>query len=1083
MRAKILSASAGSGKTYRLAYKFVHDTIKHYNEKPYLYRAILAVTFTNKATEEMKSRIIKEFNKLIAEPAKSDYMADLKRDLALSEDEIIRRADAILRKILHDYSRFTILTIDKFFQRILRAFIKELGIDLNYNLELESATILTRSTDMLINDIIDDEELQQWIMEYAQENMDDNGNWDIRKKILTLGKELFKEHSKQSIAQSISKTELVEIIRKIEKSAAKSKQELVAIGQKAMEIMQQEGVEPSDFSGASNSFANRFAKYANGEIVDFTKTIRDKALSTEGWVKKLKKPTEKSIAAENAAIKLQPLLAQMIDGYDKSAKLINTLSLIKSSYRGYALLQDIYERVGHICNEEGVMLLSETKYVLSQFIDSNDAPFIYEKTGNRFERYMIDEFQDTSAKEWANFVPLLQNAMSQSEDNSVLIVGDVKQSIYRWRGGDWRILQQGVSKSLGQSDTELEVLANNYRSLPCVVNFNNMAVERVVKIGNEIMNNTLDKALESDSISHECYAELCDTLSTAYNKHKQTAQKRSLREGYVRVERYEEQPPLIECIESVIARGYSYGDIMILHRSHNDVDKTAKILLDYKQQNNAFNILTQESLIIGKAQVSDFIISLMRLSQNPDDTISRALVNHYKNEPYDKALSQEELDTLSAISQLTPEQAFEKIVLRYELSSHKDDIAYLQAMHEQVVTFCSSKVADIQLFLKYWDETGASKALIVEKSDSTIELSTIHKAKGLEKKVVIIPYCNWPLKRTGAGQYIWATATNTECNSETEQVAKMGQFPIECNKDMGNSIYGNDYYRELIYSHVDNINILYVALTRACEELYVYIPNKSANTKESKSGKEESIKNIGALLWSAVNQDLTDAECNFIEYGSADAVCSKAKALDEKQTDHNTSKATEATTQPQTKNVLIDEYPSNDYDIKLSLPAQRYFEEGADSISSLQMGIMMHKILSEADNAEKIKSKIREVADAGTIDNEQAEMLGSIIEREFENPLVKEWFDSEWDMVRCECDIVQGQKLSEHNDKPVGTLRPDRVMVKGDRCVVVDYKFGNISAKSHIRQMQEYMSLMSQMGYSQIEGYVWYLTRSEIVRV
>ena len=189
MRAKILSASAGSGKTYRLAYKFVHDTIKHFPEKPYLYRAILAVTFTNKATEEMKSRIVSKFYQLITEPHKSDYMADLKGHLQLSEQEIIKRAKAILRKILHDYSRFTILTIDKFFQRILRAFIKELGIDLNYNLELESSTILARSADALIDDITHNEELQQWIMAFAQENMDDNDNWDIRKKILTLGSE------------------------------------------------------------------------------------------------------------------------------------------------------------------------------------------------------------------------------------------------------------------------------------------------------------------------------------------------------------------------------------------------------------------------------------------------------------------------------------------------------------------------------------------------------------------------------------------------------------------------------------------------------------------------------------------------------------------------------------------------------------------------------------------------------------------------------------------------------------------------------------------------------------------------------
>ena len=1067
MRAKILSASAGSGKTYRLAYKFVHDTIKHFNEKPYLYRAILAVTFTNKATEEMKSRIVREFNRLITQPEKSDYMADLKRDLQLSEEEIIKRARAILTKILHDYSRFTILTIDKFFQRILRAFIKELGIDLNYNIELESSTILARSADALIDDIVHNEELQSWIMAFAQENMDDNENWDIRKKILGLGSELFKERSKQSINQAISKEELLSIIGELEKRVAINNTRLKELGEQAMAIMQSEEIEPSDFMGASRSFASIFAKFANDELPEPTKTQRERAASTDKWVKDEKNPSSRNLAAKAASIRLQPILAELINLYDKGLKPHTTLSLIKKTYRSYALLQDIYEKVGHICNEEGVMLLSETKYILSQFIGSNDAPFIYEKTGNRFERFMIDEFQDTSAKEWANFVPLLQNAMSQSEDNSVLIVGDVKQSIYRWRGGDWRILQQGVGESLGKADTELEILANNYRSLPRIVEFNNMAIELMVELCNKALNNKLQEALDNNNISQANYAELHDTIRSAYTGHAQNAKKSSEREGYVRVERYEEQPPLVECIESVIGRGYSYGDIMILHRSANDVAKSAHILLEYKQQNNAFNIMTQDSLVIGKSPISNFIISLMRLSQNPDDTVSRALVNSYMKRPYDAELSEEEAETLSAISQLSPEQAFEKIVSHYGLHSKAEEIAYLQALHEQIITYCSSKVADIQLFLKYWDETGAGKALVVEESDSTIELTTIHKSKGLEKKIVIIPYCNWALDPKsssigGSGQMniVWASASD----SETE-VAKIGSFPVTFKKDMMQSAYSDDYYKEVVYSHVDNINILYVALTRACEELYVYIPVSTRNTN-----------GVGTILWKALSNQC-DEEVQFIEYGSTDNLMQNTDS----ETDNNTTKERNPS-EPEIKSLLINEYPTTDYEIKLSLPLQRYFDEPTDSAASLEVGIMMHKILSEASDEQQIKAKIKEATDAGAINEQQAESLQQMIEREFQNPQVKEWFGGEWDMVRCESDIIRCNKSDDENS-PIGTLRPDRVMIKGEKVVIVDYKFGNITAKSHIRQMREYMSLMKQMGYATIEGYIWYLSRSEIVKI
>ena len=650
----------------------------------------------------------------------------------------------------------------------------------------------------------------------------------------------------------------------------------------------------------------------------------------------------------------------------------------------------------------------------------------------------------------------------------MLIVGDVKQSIYRWRGGDWRILQQGVGESLGKADTELEILKNNFRSLSQIVEFNNMAIERVVGLCNTQLNGKLKEALDGNNISKDNYTELYDTISLAYTGHKQTARKSSNRKGYVRVERYEEKPPIVECIESVIARGYSYGDIMILHRSAGDVAKSAQILLEYKQQNNAFNIMTQDSLVIGKAPISNFIISLMRLSQNPDDTVSRALVNSYMKRPYDATLCEEETDTLSSISQLTPEQAFEKIVAHYTLYDNAEEIAYLQALHEQVVTFCSSKVADIQLFLKYWDETGAGKALVVEKSDSTIELTTIHKSKGLEKKIVIIPYCNWSLEpkssalggKSAKANIIWAAAS--ENNGE---LSKMGRFPIAFKADMKQSAYSDDYYREVVYSYVDNINILYVALTRACEELYVYIPTNNRNSN-----------NVGDMLWNAVNGD-PPTEAQFMEYGATDNLLEIAKSddSDKKAAPKNENK-------PEIKNLLISDYPTTECDIKLSLPSQRYFDEPSDSTAALEVGIMMHKILSEADNEQAIKVKIKDAADAGVINEQQAESLTKTIEREFQNPLIKEWFGGEWDMVRCESDIIRSNQ--QQSDKtPIGTLRPDRVMIKGERAVIVDYKFGNITAKSHIVKMREYMSLLREMGYSNVEGYVWYLSRSEIVSI
>lgn len=1043
MRAKILSASAGSGKTYRLAYKFVHDVIKHHTSKPYLYRAILAVTFTNKATEEMKRRILTEIHTLIENPTQSSYMTNLMADLGLSQAEIIKRATAIQSSILHDYSRFTILTIDKFFQRILRAFIKELGIDLNYNIELDTSTILSQSTDALIEDIATDENLQKWIMEFAEENIDDGQRWDIRNKILSLGQELFKESNKQTILNSTPKDELLQIIRHAEARSVQAKAQCRSIGEQAIDIIVSSGLSSDHFFGKSKGIVYYFASAAKGEPIAPNEKIRLRTTALDNWAASGIKKAEKELVA-TLATRLQPLLVELCVIYDNNRKLWSSLPFIKATFRSYALLQDIYDKVRKQCDAEGVMLLPETKYILSRFVAGNDTPFIYEKIGNRFERYMIDEFQDTSAKEWENFVPLLQNAMSQSEDNSVLIVGDVKQSIYRWRGGDWRILNNGVEGSLGQDNTEVEIMSNNYRSLKQVVEFNNMAISRIVEEDNAALNRELHDAFEEQKLSKATLSELLDTLKSAYTGHAQTPKKRSEHDGYIRVERFDKdsEPPIVECIESAIERGYSYKDIMILCRDKNDGARAANILLEYKRRNNAFNIMTQDSLIVGNSPISQFVIAILRLSQNPKDSISRAIMNRYLGRSYSTLLEEDDVKFLSQVSQLTPEEAFEHIVSRYSLHTSKGDIAYLQALHEQIITFCSSKVADIQLFLKMWDEKGADKSLSVEKSDNTIELITIHKAKGLEKKIIIIPYCSWGLNpRTR--NFVWATP-----DSKADDLARIGRFPVNYKNDMENTIFSDEYFREKVYSHVDNINLLYVALTRAKEELYVFIPS---NAIENSAGK---------LLWNAVSDKVSiyeDSERQVAEYGTKVVHPERVCAHEESVT-----------------NVLIDCYPTTIAKMQLSLPQQRYYEEPTTTHSARSMGILMHSILCEATDLTDIKNRISQACDSGKISIEQSEELQAMMQREFEREKVQEWF-SEWDQVRNENDII-GNHI-------VGTRRPDRVMIKKDKAVVVDYKFGGEKLQSHHRQVANYINLLKEMGYSQIEGYIWYLSLGEIVKV
>ena len=1063
MRAKILNASAGSGKTFRLAYKYVHDTIAD----PSIYRNILAVTFTNKATEEMKSRILKEIHTL-ASGLPSPYMKDLREELGLSPEVIQSRAKEVRSKILHDYSRFTVLTIDTFFQRILRSFIKELDIDLNYNIELETDSILSKSTDALIEKITIDQELKDWLIAFAKEQIDDGKKWDIRSSILNLGKELFKESNKETLDKAQSRKNLKKIVDQVIAQSSASQNQLLSIAKQASELISGAGAGLADFKYGTGSGVAFFYKILKN---DYRKGYGKRTVeliesdSAKPWCKA-------GSPAETLVPRLRELLAEACRHYDRDLSMWNTCDLLRQNYRSFALLTDLYTTVLEMCDQQNMMLLSETKYILSKFINESDVPFIYEKVGNRFKHFMIDEFQDTSVKEWENFLPLLQNAMAQCEEQSVLLVGDIKQSIYRWRGGDWRLLHQKAQEDLGKEDTHVENMIFNYRSYPAVVEFNNRAIAHVVATDNELLNAKLQKAAEEGHISRQEYARLKDTLKNAYLGHEQTPTKKTTNPGYVSVEDYEEETPLVECIHSLLDKGYRPCDIMVLVRTNTQSQQISEELLASKSTNPKyhFDVMTQVALVIGSAPVSTFIAATLRLTLNLSDRLSMAEYNHFLGYKFDRELTAEECDFLTSLRLYSPEEAFERIVIQYNLQEDKAQTAYLQAIHEQIIAFCSNKVADISLYLKWWDEQGSRHSLSIEQSASTIEITTVHKAKGLEKRAVIIPSCSWTLEPITSGlipNIVWAEA-------DKGALQQVGRIPIKYNLKMQNSDFSTEFYRELVYAHVDNVNLLYVALTRAVESLHIYIPKKtrdnnhvgtllaqalSAMAQEDKNtpatNNEEEQTSDGASAQRFTVRDLSDAEHLKYEYGEF--------ATPQHDADDDSSSS-----------VILENYHTAHASLRLHLPSQRYFEEGASELSPRNFGILMHKAFQESSTEEEIFKAVDKMRCDGLICEEEEATLHAMIDRAMQQPLVKEWFSGKWDMVRNEHEIILPQGSSR---------RPDRVMLQGKEAVVVDYKFGDKKLPSYTRQIKDYLSLLRQMGYTSSKGYLWYVMLGEIVAI
>nr|WP_122121191.1 UvrD-helicase domain-containing protein [Alistipes megaguti] len=1047
MRAKILNASAGSGKTYQLAYKYVHDVI----EEPELYRHILAVTFTNKATEEMKSRILKEIHRLAA-GEESNYLRNLCDELSLDERTVRKRAASAQAKILHDYSRFTVLTIDTFFQRILRAFIKELGIDLNYNVEIETSSILSKSADALIEQITVDGDLQRWLTSFVQERIDEGLKWDVRDGILALAGEIFKEKNKSALNRAPSREELERIVGRITARSEASKKEIRETAARAVGIISRAGLSVDDFPYKKAGFARWFFTAADGAVDGCGSRAREAADDLSKWGKS-------DSPSRNLAPQLQPLLARMRDLYDANRRIWNTCSLLRENFRSFALLADLYARVQKICEEQNLMLLSETKYLLSEFIDHNDAPFIYEKVGNRYDRFMIDEFQDTSVKEWENFLPLLQNAMAQSEKCSVLIVGDIKQSIYRWRGGDWRILHDRARQALGPNNTEVVVLKENWRSLPDIVKFNNGVIDEIVRNDNLALNTGLQTAAEAGAISRDEADALRDTLANAYLQQAQTPRRKCCHPGYVSVETYDGKPPVVERICQLLDRGFRPCDIMILVRGATDGGRVAAELLEFKQQNQdpryRFDVMTQEALVIGNAPISSFIAATLRLALNPDESLSRALFNHYLGRPFDAPLSDPEREFFRSIRLLSPEEAFERIVMKFNLRHEHRQTAYLQAIHEQIIAFCSSKIADIALFLRWWDETGSGRSLSVDESLSTIEITTIHKAKGLEKPAVVIPYCSWALDPKSSGtiqNIVWAEARQGEAE-------KIGQFPVRYRKSMADSAFSSEFYREQVYSHVDNINLLYVALTRAAESLHVFIPRQSVNTVGNLLLKSLHVEEGKARVGDLEGLYTTDETGEHYLFGEFAAPEPRKK--DDAEVEH----------------LVLEEYPTAQADLRLRLPSQRYFEEeSAADISPRDFGILMHKAFEMADDEEGIYRAVEQMQSDAALSPGEADRLRQRIARALKLPEVHEWFGGQWTRVRNEQEIIVPGSAS--------TRRPDRVMIARDgRIVVVDYKFGELDAERYRRQIREYLRLLNNMGYVSAEGFLWYVRLGKIEKV
>ena len=791
---EIWTASAGAGKTYKLTGDYLKILLSGGTDR---YKSILAVTFTNKATGEMKQRILKELNTL-ASGGKSGYMKDLmrlerfsKEPEPLREQKVRDHAAALLSAILNDYSLFNVSTIDRFFQQIMRAFAVETGHFSSYNVELNDNSILALAVDTLLDSIDDNEELLQWLIGLSVEAVENGRDWDSVPQLLRLGSELFKEPFKIAVRGAgldlPGRSEIDEcgkIMRGIVKDFLQSSRE---IGEKALGIIKDCGLSLSDFKGGQRSFIKYFDKLKNAETSEpdappasFIKMADE---LPENWCS----ASGKSRAADVARAYHSGLaeLIRAASDPDRLAEYFTAKEILRNlSVMG--ILSDIREEVRGYCHRNNIVLLSDTPMFLSDIIDGSDTPFIYEKVGGRLDNYLLDEFQDTSRMQWQNFKPLIANSVD--EGHFCMAVGDVKQSIYRWRGSDWRLLDSGINADFDKDKLVRETLPCNWRSADVVREFNNSFFASIGSISGD---------------------SLVDRIYSGSAQQAPAAGSGSLPPGHVRVvfaekgmmgsEGYMQQ--ILDSVRKLLDNGYKEGDIAFLVRTKAEGEAVSEFLIS-----SGFSVMTDDSLKISSSAVVRHAVDRLREISGSAAPLSEDMLR-------EKSLY----------------NICEEIIRTGGDSAGKDGVAFTTAFLDCVLEYIGTAGSDIAGFIEWWDTEGSSRPVSASESRTSFRVITIHKSKGLEFKAVVVPYFRMRLSPLGNfTKYIW-------CSCSKEPFDKLPVYPLEYRSSLQQTYFKDKYLEEKQLTAVDSFNISYVAFTRAVQELLIFAEQPSSSGLSSVS--------------------------------------------------------------------------------------------------------------------------------------------------------------------------------------------------------------------------------------------------------
>lgn len=1015
---EILKASAGSGKTHTLTGKYIRLLLETRDRNA--YRHILAVTFTNKATDEMKSRILKELDVLAGDVRKSGYYADL-RGLYGDDAALQDAARTVLCNILHDYGAFSVSTIDKFFQQALKAFSRELGQFSAYQVELDRNALISECVARVLDSLTEsksDEKRVKWLTDSAMASLEAGKGFYLEPSVTEMAKRL-KSEQHRSKAEEYGLDDISMYDEDRVKALAKTcnaivRDYLASLAASVAEVDAAFAEAGLDEQDTSRSFISSAMSRFRGIDKDASLVGNlDKGLSGS-FMKQYGDP-EKWYAKKNAFLssrvtpRMLAALESFVSLFGGDLAVYRTAVVLKSQVYGLGMANDINRTFREMLRELNVLSLDDSNSILKGIIDGTDAPFIYEKMGVRYEHFLLDEFQDTSRIQWDNFKPLLDNSTSQGFYN--LVVGDVKQSIYRWRGSDWNLLNKEIAREF---PVEENVLSENWRSSAEIIDFNNeffsYAAER------------LDAQIGGD----------CHVLSDIYSDVKQRKSPKPMPDGGVAIrfcgEDTAEEDEVLGCVNEAVEAGFRYRDIGILVRNNGDGALIAAHLISA-----GVPVVTDDSLRIMSSVTVRRLMSLLSSMDNPKDRMSRFLADKL-----DVALPAE----YHSLSDLCEELL--RGLRTGDPEIFDSETLYIQSFMDKVMDFQAKGKDGLHAFLESMeDDEGSISSPSVGDS---VRVMTIHKSKGLAFPYVIVPFA----EKINLFKPERAWSRPDVRNTALEGVAD-GIYDVTLSSKSAGTLFEADYRDELLRQYVDNINVAYVAFTRPECQLRIVASMPSDKFISELSGNPDApVSDFAAMLYA---------------YGEThDVPCLVSDGFKGKDGGNDFSP-------------MPCSYVSWPLDGRLvfSRDSSDYFNEEREAgfrASNRVRGIVLHDIMSGVIAPGDLHKAVAAAVDKGLLPEEDAEDVESRLHAAITSGVAKGWFPDDASMVWNETSIF---------DTDGGQYRPDRVVGDADGgIVVIDYKFGE-PKPAHKSQVLGYMSLFSRMGYKDVKGALWYVDTEKVV--